>query len=92
MKIAMETVLPLFSVLIANHNDGKYLMEAVESVKAQTYTHWEIVIVDDGSTDNSNELFVELVEDQRIRVFRNEENRGCGFTKRKCLEEVIRNY
>ena len=72
----METNMPLFSVLIANHNDGKYLMEAVESVKAQTYTHWEIVIVDDGSTDNSNELFVELVEDQRIRVFRNEENRG----------------
>ena len=84
----METKMPLFSVLIANHNDGKYLLEAVESVKAQTYTHWEIVIVDDGSTDNSNELFVELVEDQRIRVFRNEENRGCGFTKRKCLEEA----
>ena len=79
---------PLFSVLIANHNDSKYLMEAVESVEAQTYTRWEIIIVDDGSTDNSKELFQELEKNPRIRVFCNGENKGCGFTKRRCLEEA----
>lgn len=84
----METNLPLFSVLIANHNDGKYLLEAVESVKAQTYTHWEIVIVDDCSTDNSYELYAKLEQDSRMRVFHNDENKGCGFTKRRCLEEA----
>lgn len=82
----MNADMPLFSVLIANHNHGDYLMDAIESVKAQTYTHWEIVIVDDGSTDNSFELYAELDKDSRIKVFRNEENRGCGFTKRRCLE------
>ena len=82
----MNADMPLFSVLIANHNHGDYLMDAIESVKAQTYAHWEIVIVDDGSTDNSFELYAELDKDSRIKVFRNEENRGCGFTKRRCLE------
>ena len=77
---------PLFSVLIANYNNGKYLMDAIESVKAQTYTNWEIIIVDDGSTDNSQELYKQLELDSRIHVFYNDENKGCGCTKRRCAE------
>ena len=50
---------PLFSVLIANYNNGKYLMDAIESVRRQTYTNWEIILVDDSSTDNSCELYNE---------------------------------
>lgn len=84
----MTTNLPLFSVMIANHNHGGYLMDAVESVKAQTYPHWEIIIVDDCSTDNSHELYAKLEQDSRMRVFRNDENKGCGFTKRRCLAEA----
>ena len=74
---------PLFSVLIANYNNGKYLMEAIDSVRRQTYTHWEIILVDDASTDNSKELYKELEKDNRIHIYYNEENRGCGYTKRR---------
>lgn len=77
---------PLFSVLIANYNNGKYLMEAVESVRQQTYSNWEIVLVDDGSTDNSNDLYSELQKDERIHIYHNGENKGCGFTKHRCVE------
>lgn len=77
---------PLFSVLIANYNNGKYLMEAIESVRQQTYTNWEIILVDDGSTDKSNELYKELEKDERIHIYLNEQNRGCTFTKAKCVE------
>ena len=84
--LQMKTNQPLFSVLIANYNNGKYLMEAVESVRQQTYVNWEIVLVDDGSTDNSEELYSELEKDERIRIFRNEKNMGCGYTKRRCAE------
>lgn len=77
---------PLFSVLIANYNNGKYLMDAIESVYAQTYTNWEIILVDDASTDNSKELYKELEKDSRIHIFYNEENKGCGYTKRRCAE------
>ncbi len=77
---------PLFSILIANYNNGKYLMEAVRSVQAQTYTHWEIVIVDDGSTDESQSLYAVLADDKRVRIYNNETNRGCGYTKRRCAD------
>jgi len=77
---------PLFSVLIANYNNGKYLMDAISSVRMQTYTNWEIIIVDDGSTDNSRELYEQLVQDSRIHVFNNEKNEGCGYSKHRCAE------
>jgi len=77
---------PLFSVLIANYNNGKYLMDAIDSVRQQTYANWEIVLVDDASTDNSEELYGELEKDERIHIYRNEQNMGCGYTKRRCAE------
>lgn len=77
---------PLFSVLIANYNNGQYLLEAVESVFAQTYANWEIIIVDDCSTDNSNDIYSQIEGDTRIKVAVNDTNRGCGFTKRRCAE------
>lgn len=77
---------PPFSVLIANYNNGKYLMDAIESVRKQTYTNWEIILVDDGSTDNSHELYKELEQDERIQIYLNDQNHGCGYTKRRCAE------
>lgn len=82
----MENNQPLFSVLIANYNNGKYLMDAIESVRQQTYTNWEIILVDDSSTDNSHELYKELEQDERIHIFLNDQNHGCGYTKRRCAE------
>lgn len=75
---------PLFSVLIANYNNGCYLMDAVKSVCGQSYDNWEIVIVDDCSTDNSPDLYRELADNPKIRVFRNDRNRGAGYTKGRC--------
>lgn len=77
---------PLFSVLIANYNNGCYLQDAIDSILSQTYTNWEIVIVDDCSTDNSAELYKELVLNPKIHVYHNETNSGAGFTKRRCAE------
>lgn len=78
--------LGLFSVLIANYNNGQYLKEAIQSVYNQTYTNWEIVIVDDGSTDCSREIYQKIQSDSRIHIYFNEKNEGCGYTKRKCVE------
>jgi glycosyltransferase involved in cell wall biosynthesis len=77
---------PLFSILIANYNNGKYLLEAVESIVNQTYLNWQIIIVDDYSTDNSSEIYKQFATEKRIKVYFNEQNQGCGYTKWRCAE------
>lgn len=77
---------PLFSVLIANFNNGRFLQEAIDSVLAQTYSNWEIVLVDDHSTDDSFRIYDKYKNDSRFHVFYNETNQGCGYTKRRCVE------
>lgn len=84
----MEKDKPLFSVLIANYNNAAYLKETLQSVYSQTYTNWEIILVDDCSTDNSQEIYNSLKDDNRIKIFYNEKNKGCGYTKRRCVEEA----
>jgi len=77
---------PLFSVLIANYNNGKYLNDAMTSIFSQTYDNWEIIIVDDGSRDLSHIIYQKYENDSRIKVHENNKNYGCGYTKRKCVE------
>lgn len=77
---------PLFSVLIANYNNGCYLQHTIDSVLRQTYSNWEIVLVDDCSTDDSAEIYKRLETIPQIRVFQNEKNYGAGYAKRRCVE------
>lgn len=79
----------LFSVLIANHNRAKFLKECIDSVLKQTYTNWEVIFVDDCSTDDSVKIFKELTKnDTRFKLFINEKNSGCGFTKKACIDKA----
>lgn len=78
---------PLFSILIAQYNNGKYFEDCYKSIISQTYHNWEVIIVDDSSTDNSVALMKELIgDDSRFKIEINDKNRGCGFTKRRCTE------
>jgi len=78
--------LPLFSVLIANYNNTKYIEEAVASIKKQTYGNWEIIIVDDCSTDNPDAIYRNLSKEHRVRIFRNSINRKTASTFKKALD------
>ncbi|MDA7803419.1 glycosyltransferase [Crocinitomix sp.] len=76
-----------FSILIAHYNNGKYFAECWQSILSQTFLDWEVIIVDDCSSDNSVKLIQDLIAgDKRCKFFQNELNKGCGFTKRKCAE------
>lgn len=66
---------PTVSVLMAVHNGEKYLREAVESILNQTFTDFEFIIIDDGSTDGSPQIIAEY-SDPRIKPMRNRENIG----------------
>jgi glycosyltransferase involved in cell wall biosynthesis len=79
---------PLFSVLVANYNNGQYLEDCLQSIFAQTYRNWEIVIVDDASTDNSPDIYNKFSKHPAIKIFTNDKNEGCGFTKRECVKHA----
>lgn len=77
--------MPYFSVLIASFNNNDYLRDAIQSVLVQSFEDWELVIVDDCSTDVSFQTLEEYGNNPKIRIFRNDENRGVGFTKDYCI-------
>ena len=71
--------MPLVSILIPNYNKAPYLRETLDSVLSQTYTHWECIIVDDHSTDNSWEILEEYVaKDSRFKLYKRPVDRKQG--------------
>ena len=65
------------SVIIPTYNRAKELKRSVESVRAQTYDNFELIIVDDGSKDNTQEV-IASIPDERIRYIKLEQNRGAA--------------
>lgn len=71
----------LISVVVPIYNTEKYLVECVEHILKQTYQNIEIILVDDGSTDNSGEICdAFMMQDERVRVF-HQENQGAAQAK-----------
>lgn len=77
----MKKDLKLISIVMPVYNAGSFLREALDSVLSQTYKNWELICVDDGSTDNSLDILQEYVLiDSRIKVFKNHKNQGVSTT------------
>jgi glycosyltransferase involved in cell wall biosynthesis len=74
------------SILIANYNNSRFIKTAIESVITQDNLDWEIVIVDDASTDNFAQVMGEFLTHPKVKIFYNRMNMGCGFTKKRCIE------
>ena len=68
----------LVSVIIDNYNYGHFLAQAIDSVLAQTYTNIELIVVDDGSTDNSREV-IESYGDRLTPIFQKNQGQGAAF-------------
>lgn len=87
----------LVSIIMPSYNTGRFIAETVRSVMAQTYTDWELIIVDDCSTDNTmDSLRVILSEAKdlasKIRIFQNEKNSGAAVSRNRALREARGKY
>lgn len=77
----------LVSVITPTYNCAKFIGETIESVQAQTYQQWEMIIVDDCSTDNTKEIVDKYIkEDSRIKYFCLENNSGAAVARTKAME------
>ena len=77
----------LVSIIMPSYNTGNYIGESIAAVLEQSYTDWELIIVDDCSTDNTEQI-VESFRDERIRYLKNEKNSGAAVSRNKALLEA----
>lgn len=77
----------MVSIIMPSYNTGRYIADSIQSVLNQTYTDWELIIVDDCSTDNTDDV-VAAFKDERICYLKNEKNRGAAISRNRALREA----
>lgn len=78
----------LVSIIMPSYNTAKFISETIDSVLTQTYTNWELIIVDDCSIDNTDEVVKSFLSDDRIKYIKNEKNSGAAFSRNRALCEA----
>ena len=87
MSMDMSKKVPLVSVIMPAYNAASFIEEAISSVVNQTITDWELIVIDDGSSDATREIIAKLGEcDDRIHVVMNAENMGVARTRNRGLD------
>ncbi|MBY6686564.1 glycosyltransferase [Rhodococcus sp. BP-149] len=93
MNETKNSVSPLVSVIMPVFNGALNMTEAIDSILAQTYSAWELLIVDDASTDNSLEIARRYEEaDSRIKVIKMEQNSGSGTARNLAIDMSTGEY
>ncbi|HFC9253828.1 glycosyltransferase family 2 protein [Enterococcus faecium] len=77
----------LVSIIMPSWNTGNYISESIQSVINQTYRNWELIIVDDCSTDKTDAV-VESFNDDRIIYIKNEKNKGAAVTRNIAMRKA----
>lgn len=84
---------PLVSIVVPVYNSEKFIAETIKSVQDQTYSNWELLLVNDVSTDKSVEIIKELQKkDKRIKLFNNRVNSGAGPSRNRGIKEAKGQY
>ena len=81
----------LISIITPTYNCGKFIGETIETVLNQTYKNWEMIIVDDESKDNTEEV-VSTYKDPRIKYIRLTENSGAAIARTRAMQEAKGKY
>lgn len=83
----------LVSIITPTYNCGKFIEETIQSVECQTYKNWEMIIVDDCSTDNTEEIVNKYVKlNSKIKYYKLEKNSGAAVARNKAMELASGDY
>lgn len=83
----IERVKGLVSIIMPSYNTAPFIEETIQSVLNQTYTNWELIIIDDCSADNTDEV-INRIDDERIHYYKNKVNSGAAVSRNKALREA----
>ena len=83
----IEREVGLVSIIMPSYNTAPYIKKTIQSVLNQTYQNWELIIVDDSSTDNTDDVVAEI-KDERIKYMKNEKNSGAAISRNRALREA----
>lgn len=75
-----------------SYNTAEFISDSINSVLNQTYQNWELIIVDDCSSDDTDEVVKPFLADKRIRYFKNEKNSGAAVSRNRALLEARGDY
>ena len=78
----------LVSIIMPSWNTAQFIAESIQSVINQTYKNWELLIVDDCSTDDTDNIVEPFLTDARIKYFKNEKNSGAALTRNRAMREA----
>ena len=91
-KCRWITMEDLISIIMPSYNTGEFIAESVQSVVKQTYENWELIIVDDCSTDNTDQVLQPYLADKRIRYLKNDKNFGAAISRNRAIKEAKGRY
>lgn len=77
----------LVSIIMPSYNTERFIADSIQSVLNQTYQNWELIIVDDCSTDNTDSV-VATISDNRVKYLKNEKNSGAAVSRNRALREA----
>jgi len=84
---------PLVSVVMTAYNGGRFVGEAIESICKQTYANWELIVVNDGSTDSTKQILSKIARaDKRIHVINCRTNRGASYASNLGIAKAMGIY
>lgn len=78
----------LVSIITPSYNTARFIGKTIDSVLAQTYKNWEMIIVDDCSSDNTDDIVKPYLTDTRIKYLKNEKNSGAAISRNYALREA----
>lgn len=88
---AQSDLIPMLSIVMPLYNAAPFVGEAIQSILNQSFKDFELIIIDDGSTDNSLKI-AQSFSDKRIRIIHNDRNRGIVYTRNRGLQEMKGRY
>lgn len=78
----------LVSIVMPSYNTGGYIKESIDSILAQTHSNWELIIVDDCSNDDTDNIVRPYLLDTRIRYIKNDINSGAAVSRNRAIKEA----